>query len=211
MDSKVRSIALRELTLQRVYFVLIGMLVAVGHGWAQVPVSADSESKWEIGVWVSGATGKENVHSYTEEQMLRAGVFVGRAVTGELGDKWWRGSLEYGINLVPLTRTLNAQHVYGGGFEPVVLRWNSFVRRGRVAPYLELAGGGLFTTANLPAGDTSSVNFTARGGVGVHVFVRDRKSVDLGCDWLHISNANLGNRNPQFNGVQVSLGYHWYW
>jgi hypothetical protein len=140
-----------------------------GDARAQAPVSADLGPKWEIGVWVSGATGKENVHSFTEEQMWGAGVFVGRALTGEIGDRWWRGSLEYGINLVPVTKTTNAQYVYGGGFEPVVLRWNSFMQRGRIAPYLELAGGELFTTANLPAGDTSSVNFTARGGVGVHL------------------------------------------
>jgi len=197
--------------LLAVCFVLLGMLVVAGGAWAQAPPSADVGPKWEVGVWVSGATGKENVNSYTEEQMLGAGVFVGRALTVEIGDRWWRGSLEYGFNLVPITRTLSAQRVYGGGFEPVVLRWNSFVQRGRIAPYLELAGGGLFTTANLPAGDTSSVNFTARGGVGAHLFVEQRRSLDLGCYWLHISNANLGNRNPQFNGVQVSLGYHWYW
>jgi len=79
--------------LLAVCFVFPGMLVVGVGAWAQAPLSADVGPKWEVGVWVSGATGKENVHSYTEEQMLGAGVFVGRALTGEIGDRWWRGSL----------------------------------------------------------------------------------------------------------------------
>jgi len=35
-----------------------------------------------------------------------------------------------------------------------------------------------------------------------------RQSFDIGCRWSHISNANLGIENPEFNGIQVSLGYH---
>jgi hypothetical protein len=26
----------------------------------------------------------------------------------------------------------------------------------------------------------------------------------------HIPNANLGNKNPEFNGIQVNLAWHWY-
>src|SRR6266849_4902604 len=41
-------------------------------------------------------------------------------------------------------------------------------------------------------------------------FTQGRQSLDVGCRWLHISNANLGVRNPEFNGVEISLGYHWF-
>jgi len=73
-----------------------------------------------------------------------------------------------------------------------------------------IAGGSLITTANFPVGDTSSINFSVRGGGGVRIFTSSRRSIDLGCHWLHISNANLGTRNPEFNGIQVRLGYHWF-
>ena len=81
-------------------------------------------------------------------------VFLGKEVTGEIGHSWRQGRLEYGAGLVPIFWQLRPQTIYGGGFEPVILRWNSSLHVGRVAPYIELAGGGLRTNANLPAGDT---------------------------------------------------------
>jgi hypothetical protein len=68
-------------------------------------------------------------------------------------------------------------------------------------------GGALYTNINLPAGDTSSFNFSARGGGGLRVFTQPRQSIEIGCRWSHISNANLGVRNPEFSGVQVSVEY----
>ena len=165
---------------------------------------------WDISPWVAGATGEETTNSFAQAQIWSAGVFFGRVLTGEAGKGWLRGNLEYGFDVVPLFVQTRSQTVHGGGFDPLILRWNSSYHTRRVAPYIELGGGGVATTANFPAGDTSSFNFVARGGGGGHVFTRKRQSVDIGCRWWHISNANLGVRNPEFNGVQVSLGYHWF-
>ena len=92
----------------------------------------------------------------------------------------------------------------------MILRWNSSLRTSRVAPYIELAGGAIRTNTNLPTGNTSNFNFTARGGGGIQIFMKPRRSVDIACRWSHISNANLGVKNPEFNGIQVSVGYHWF-
>src|SRR5205807_2666467 len=132
-----------------------------------------------------------------------------RVLTDEIGSGWRRGSFQYGVTLIPLFWQPRPQAIHGGGIEPVVLRWNSSGRTARVAPYIELAGGAIRTTTNLPTGDTSSFNFTVRGGGGVRVFQNQRSWMEIGCRWMHISNANLGVRNPEFNGIQVSLGYHW--
>jgi len=80
----------------------------------------------------------------------------------------------------------------------------------RISPYIELAGGGISTNANLPPGNTSSFNFTAKGGGGIYLRTRPRQSFDVGLHWSHISNANLGVDNFEFNGVQLSLAYHWF-
>jgi hypothetical protein len=165
---------------------------------------------WDFGVWMAGATGEENSNSFSEAQILTAGVFVGKELTGEIGSGWRRGRLEYGFDLIPLFRQFRPQAIYGGGFEPVILRWNSSLHSAGVAPYLELAGGAVGTNTNLPAGDTSNFNFLVRGGGGIRIFAKRRQFVDIGCRWWHISNANLGVRNPEFNGIQVSLGYHWF-
>jgi len=72
-----------------------------------------------------------------------------------------------------------------------------------------LSGGAVHTTANFPAGDTSTFNFITRGGGGLLVLTKPNQALEVACRWWHISNANLGTRNPEFNGIQVSVGYHW--
>lgn len=164
---------------------------------------------WDFGVWIAGATGEEKLNDFSEAQILSAGVYAGRVLTDEIGSGWRRGSFQYGVTLIPLFWQLRPQAIYGGGIEPVVLRWNSSLRTARVAPYIELAGGAIRTTTNLPTGDTSNFNFTVRGGGGVRIFQNPHRWTEIGCRWMHISNANLGVRNPEFNGIQMSLGYHW--
>ncbi|MCU1299588.1 MAG: hypothetical protein JWO91_3866 [Acidobacteriaceae bacterium] len=168
------------------------------------------DGNWDISLWVAGATGEETRNSFTQAQIWTAGVFLGKVISHNIGNSWWHGSLEYGLDLVPLFVASEPEKLYGGGFEPVVLRWNGSHHLGRLQPYVELVGGGVFTSANLPAGDTSNFNFTARGGGGCEVFARKRQALDIGLRYWHISNANLGVRNPEFNGVQISLGYHWF-
>ena len=167
------------------------------------------QGDWDISIWAAGETGEENTNSFAESQIWTAGIFIGRTVTGEHLKGWRRGSLEYAFDLVPVFATSGNQHNHGIGFEPVILRWNSALHTSRLSPYIELAGGGLFTGSNLPPGNTSNFNFTAKGGAGIYVWTRRRQYLDVGCRWSHISNANLGVNNTEFNGVQVSLAYHW--
>ena len=57
-------------------------------------------------------------------------------------------------------------------------------------------------------GGTSVWNFSPQGGVGFHYFTRDKRSIDIGVNGVHISSASLGDRNPGVNAsVQVQVGY----
>ena len=165
---------------------------------------------WDVSAWFTAATGEENTNSFAEAQIWRGGVSVGREMTRNLGRGFARGTVEYGFSIVPLFVATRPRAIYGGGFEPVVLRWNFSQYSNLVRPYIELAGGGLATTSNLPAGNTSAFNFTARGGGGIYLSRKKRETWDLGFRWAHISNANLGVRNPEFNGLEICLGYHWF-
>ena len=171
--------------------------------------SQEPSYKWDLSVWLAGSTGEERTNSFAEAQLWSAGIYLGRVLTPEIGCGWRRGRFEYGFDVVPLFVQTRPQLIYGGGFEPIVLRWNSAARIKGTRPYVELAGGAVRTTANLPSGDTSAFNFTARGGGGLRVAVRRRDSLDLGVFWSHISNANLGVRNPEFNGIALRIGFHW--
>jgi len=175
-----------------------------------MPPQANNPQARDFSVWIAGATGEENTNSFAEAQVWSTGVFLGWVIVAKAGSGWRQGGLEYGFSLIPAAVQTRPQHIFGGGFEPVVLRWNSSHHLGRLTPYIELAGGGLFTNSNLPPGNTSSFNFTARAGGGLQVSTKKGQSFDAACRWSHISNANLGVRNPEFNGIQLSIGYHWF-
>lgn len=112
----------------------------------------------------------------------------------------------------------------GASVTPIILRWN-FVGSRRVSPWVQGAGGLLWTNHKYPAfggtpynlqndgpnAETSVWNFTPQGGVGLHYFVNPKRSIDLGANAIHISSASLGDRNPGVNAtVQFSLGYTWW-
>ena len=114
---------------------------------------------------------------------------------------------------------------HGYSITPIVLRWN-FTHGRRLMPWAQAAGGLLYTTrkypgvGNLdftdttqtgPAADTSVWNFTPQGGVGIHYFLKPRRSMDFSVNGVHISSASLGDKNPGVNvSLQVSVGYTWW-
>jgi hypothetical protein len=116
---------------------------------------------------------------------------------------------------------------------PIVLRW-TFAGKGRLTPWVQGAGGLLWTNHKYPAfggvptnpqggvstnpigdngpnDDTSVWNFTPQFGVGAHWFTGARRSVDFGANAIHISSASLGDKNPGINAsVQFTVGYSWW-
>lgn len=192
----------------RMLCLIFLLLTSLAH--AQNPPLPNEKGTWDLSAWTAGETGEEITNSLTEAQVWSAGFFAGRVLTGEHGKKWLRGNFEYAFGFMPVFETYGNQHIHGWGFDPLILRWNLALHTNRVSPYIELAGGGLSTNANLPPDNSSNFNFTPRGGAGIYIRVRRKQALDLACRWSHISNANLGVQNPEFNGIQVSLGYHWF-
>ena len=125
--------------------------------------------------------------------------------------------------------TCSAPYTVGGTFTgmtltPVIFRWN-FAGNHRIAPWAQAAGGVLWTNHKYPAygspipslandgpnADASVWNFTPQGGIGLHYFLRSKRSLDLSANAIHISSASLGDKNPGVNAsVQFSLGYTWW-
>jgi lipid A 3-O-deacylase len=105
----------------------------------------------------------------------------------------------------------------GVSLTPVIFRWNFLTRSRRWQPWFQAAGGLVYTTHKFPPdvlvphgdpGGTSVWNFSPQGGGGIHYFFRDRRSIDLGVNGVHISSASLGDRNPGVNAsVQIQAGY----
>jgi hypothetical protein len=107
----------------------------------------------------------------------------------------------------------------GVSLTPVIFRWNFLTQSKRVQPWFQGAGGLIYTTRQFPPsfsstpsfpvdGSTSVWNFSPQGGVGLHYFIREKRSVDVGVNAVHISSASLGDRNPGVNAsIEVQVGY----
>ena len=156
----------------------------------------------ELTVFASGGHGTTGRTSATG--ILSFGLRYGWVLTEPHGPGPLRGRFEYAVDAVPATIVFQNNSTFGTGIDPVVLKWN-FERRGRWAPYLEINGGTLFTTEEVPRG-TSNVNFTSGGVLGVEFFGHHWNPM-VGVRYMHISNAGLSTPNPGINTVQVMLGF----
>ena len=155
----------------------------------------------EVAFWIGGGHGTTG--STSDTGILNAGLRYGWVLTDPHGPGPLRGTFEYAVDAVPLYMIFQSSNAYGAGINPLVVKWN-FDSHSRIAPHLELNGGTLFTTRDVPPG-TSHVNFTSGAALGLR-FGSTRWNPILTVRYMHISNAGLSEPNPGINTVQVSLG-----
>lgn len=197
---------------------------------------------WEYGPFFQGGKGVGDRGSF---RFFSAGVRLGKVMTPPLGPGFLRGQFEYAGELMPywqaLTPPPHEQTVtyhdpatglnysynafFGGGtftgfsLTPIILRWD-LQPHGRIAPWIQAAGGLIYTTHKFPPdvlvphgtpGGTSVFNFSPQGGVGIQYFLSPTHSLMLSANGVHISSASLGDRNPGINAsVQFQIGYTWW-
>jgi hypothetical protein len=161
--------------------------------------------------------------------VLHAGKLSGQFVFGGNIMPLWQAytpaaHTETFICIVGGTPTPCVLPVAGGTYRgvsitPVIFRWNFLTQSRRIQPWFQGAGGIIYTTRQFPPsfssapgypvdGSTSVWNFSPQGGVGLHYFTRDKRSIDLGVNAMHISSASLGDRNPGVNAIiEMQVGY----
>ncbi|MGA8368356.1 MAG: hypothetical protein ACLQMT_05075 [Candidatus Acidiferrales bacterium] len=77
--------------------------------------------------------------------------------------------------------------------------------------YVAAAGGIVFSAANVPPGDTSSVDFTPQAEFGADIFIKRGSAVFLEGAVVHHSNDDLGARNPGYDAALFfTIGYSWF-
>jgi hypothetical protein len=167
--------------------------------WAQARVE---DGGHEIQVWTGGGHSVPGGTSNTG--VWNAGLRYGWVLTRPHGPGFLEGRFEYAVDAVPVFLVFQpANTSYGVGFNPLNLKWN-FATRGRVVPYLELSGGTLFTTKDVPT-STDRINFTSGIALGTH-FLNESRNWSVEVRYMHISNAGLSDPNPGINTVQLRLG-----
>lgn len=191
-------------------FVLGVMLQTSGLAQQSFQSAFDDNPQWELGIWGAEAYGKTAGENFGTSLISMAGFHASRVVYESPPNSTHHRTLEYTIELQPLFLITRRQVVYGGGLSPVGLKWNFMPRgKGRYRPYLECNGGAMFTQTNVPPGRTDTFNFTAAAGPGVMIALNRSQALSVALRYWHLSNANLGDRNPAFNTIQLELGFHW--
>jgi len=132
-------------------------------------------------------------------------VSWGRILTKPRGSGVLRGRFEWAFEATPVYGQFTPTHAFGFGFAPLVWRWN-FEPTRRFAPYIELAGGALWTNHPVPV-RTTTANFTAHVGYGVRYFIQPQQALVFHYRFHHISNGNRLDRNPGVNAHVFQFGF----
>ncbi len=183
--------------------VVVAALLAVGtSAAAQTPVVRGA-TEWSASA--GAARGITFLQSVGGERYLTSQLSWGRVLTDPRGPAWARGRFEWAVEVVPVFAEWSAGKARGIGVTPLGWRWN-FEPRGRLAPYAEVGGGALWTSAPIPAATTGS-NFTAHAGLGLRVFTAGGHGLVVGYRLHHISNGNRLRRNPGVNAHMLTVGW----
>jgi lipid A 3-O-deacylase len=201
-----------------------------------------SRNPWNWGVFFNGGTSSGVTPSST---YLSIGARAGKVLTDPFGPGFLRGQFEYNAELMPWWQGRTATferfnlaatndpnvaaaagpYKTGGAYNgisitPIVLRWDLATGTRRIMPFVQGAGGLIWTNHKFPPvgpfplpghQGTSVWNFTPQFGVGFQYFLKPRRSITFNANAVHISNASLGDANPGVNAtVQFQIGYSWW-
>jgi hypothetical protein len=173
------------------------------------PPTLDATSLFHVGTseWmVTGASawGVRIFHSTSGHQYVMQTISWGRVLSHPRFSGKLRGRFEWAFEATPLYAQYLPNRVFGFGVAPLVWRWN-FEPHGRYAPYAELGGGALWTSAPVPQ-RTTAANFTAHAGGGVRMLIGPQHAVVVAYRLEHISNGNRLDRNPGVNTHAIHVG-----
>jgi hypothetical protein len=161
---------------------------------APPPPETDGD-EWQVGTGFAWSI--DLLQSKGDRRYVPVTVSWARRLISEGGPGFLRGSLSWGVEVMPLYLQTAPNSTTGFGVSPLVWRWR-FVPHGAAAPFAELAFGGIFTADPVPEG-TRTANFLAHGAFGLRWRPAKRLSLVTAYRFQHISNGNQLASNPGVN------------
>lgn len=185
----------------------LGSLAALAQSTA-APDSGDRRpergTEWEI--WTGGGGDPIGTPKVTlGNGVWNAGFRYGWILTDAHGPGMLRGRFEYAVDALPVVMVFQpGGKAYGFGFDPWIMKWN-FEPRHRISPYIELGGGGLITTREIPVGE-QRFNFIPTGAIGVNL-LRGKYHWSIDFRYFHISDAQITSFNPGTDTFGIRVGF----
>jgi opacity protein-like surface antigen len=107
---------------------------------------------------------------------------------------------------VPFSSPPDRTTAVGFGAAPLGIQAN-FRPRKKVQPYVGLSGGMLYFNKQVPGPLGTHFQFTANLDGGVEIRLNDKRAVQLGYKYFHVSNGNRGIINPGIDNNLFYVGY----
>ena len=182
--------------------ILIGILLLTSAFAQEQPKRAYSEYTF----WYGGAFG--NGHAFSNTINARNYQFESRyerlIYWSEPFAVRWVFNLTSALVGDPRTGGGHRVYSHGIGGSPIGAQVN-FVHFRHIEPFLTSGGGFLYFNHRMF--QQTRFNFTAQLGGGVQFLTSSRRTaLDLGYKYHHISNANLGDRNPGLDSHMLFVG-----
>ena len=194
-------------------FLILFTLLTLGAPAAPAQSSATPESgdrrpergqEWEI--WTGAGADPIGSSGITQgNRVWNVGFRYGWILTDAHGRGFLRGRFEYAVDALPVVMVFQpGGRAYGFGFDPWIMKWN-FETHGRISPYIELGGGGLISTREIPVGE-SRFNFTPTGAIGINL-LRGKYHWSIDFRYFHISDAQITAFNPGTDTFGFRIGF----
>jgi hypothetical protein len=190
-------------------FLFTILFAAAAHAQSSTPADIGDrrpERGTEMEVWTGGGGDPIGSTGVTQgNSQWTAGLRYGWILTDAHGRGFLRGRFEYAVDALPVFMVFQpGGRAYGFGFDPWIMKWNFETHR-RISPYIELGGGGLITTREIPVGE-SRFNFTPTGAIGVNI-LRGKYHWSVDFRYLHISDAETTKFNPGTDTFGLRVGW----
>ena len=102
--------------------------------------------------------------------------------------------------------TFQRETAYGTGFTPLALQLD-FANGAKVHPFVHVNGGYLYFNKSVPIEDAGQFAFVGEAGGGVRIFTSERRAVNVGVRFHHISNGDRSGSNRGLNQFVIYAGF----
>ena len=102
--------------------------------------------------------------------------------------------------------TFQRETAYGAGVTPLGLQLD-FANGAKVHPFVHVNGGLLWFNKSVPIEDAGKLALVGEAGGGIRIFTSERRALNIGVRFHHISNGDRTGSNRGLNQFVITAGF----
>ena len=102
--------------------------------------------------------------------------------------------------------TFQRETAYGAGVTPLGLQLD-FANGAKVHPFIHVNGGLLWFNKSVPIEDAGKLALVGEAGGGIRIFTSERRALNIGVRFHHISNGDRTGSNRGLNQFVITAGF----